>query len=129
MAIKYVLTEKLNPLRRDEAPKWYASTKSTGDLTIKAIGKEITQRSTVNHADTLAVMEALTQILCERLAEGKIVRFGDFGSFQISIGSEGAESEDKFNQTMIKTKKVLFRPGVDIKEMLNNLKFEKEQKA
>ncbi len=125
MAIKYVLSEKGNPLKPADPKKWYANAKSTGDITLKALGKEITQRSTVNHADTLAVLEALTQVLTERLAEGKIVRFGDFGSFQVSIGSEGAIKADKFNTSMIKTKKVTFRPGADIKEMLNNLKFEK----
>jgi predicted histone-like DNA-binding protein len=92
---------------------------------LKALGKEITQRSTVNHADTLAVLEALTQVLTDQLAEGKIVRFGDFGSFQIGIGSGGAESKEKFTSSLIKTKKVTFRPGIDLKEMLNNLKFEK----
>jgi predicted histone-like DNA-binding protein len=79
----------------------------------------------VNHADTLAVLEALTQVLTMRLDEGKIVRFGDFGSFQVAVGSTGAESEEKFSTSLIKTRKVVFRPGVDIKSMLNNLKFEK----
>ena len=105
--------------------KWYANARSTGEVTLRALGKEITQRSTVNHADTLAVLEALTQVLTEKLADGKIVRFGDFGSFQVSIGSEGSETEEKFNSSLIKTKKVTFRPGIDIKEMLNNLKFAK----
>ncbi|MDR2009131.1 MAG: HU family DNA-binding protein [Bacteroidales bacterium] len=125
MAIKYVLSEKSNPMDPEQPKKWYAHAKSAGDITLKALGKEITQRSTVNHADTLAVLEALTQLLTEKLAEGKIVRFGDLGSFQISIGSEGAETEENFNSSMIKTKKVSFRPGIDLKEMLNNLKFEK----
>ncbi|MFT3738179.1 MAG: HU family DNA-binding protein [Breznakibacter sp.] len=125
MAVKYILSEKGNPLKPAEPKKWYASSKSTGSIELKALGKDITQRSTVNHADTLAVLEALTQVLTSRLAEGQIVRFGDFGSFQVSVGSEGAESEDKFHGSMIKTKKVTFRPGPDLKEMLNNLKFEK----
>ncbi|MDR2651255.1 MAG: HU family DNA-binding protein [Prevotellaceae bacterium] len=125
MAIKYVLSEKGNPLRPEEPKKWYANAKSTGDISLKALGKEITQRSTVNHADTLAVLEALTQVLTERLAEGKIVRFGDFGAFQVNIGSEGAETAEKFTHSLIKTRKVTFRPGVDLKEMLSSLKFEK----
>jgi predicted histone-like DNA-binding protein len=125
MAIQFTLAERGNPLKPEDPKRWYANTKSTGEVTLKALGKEITQRSTVNHADTLAVLEGLTQVLTDRLAEGKIVRFGDFGSFQVSVGSKGAESKEKFTSSLIKTKKVLFRPGVDLKEMLNNLKFEK----
>jgi predicted histone-like DNA-binding protein len=125
MAVKIVVAEKGNPLNPEAPKKWYASAKSTGEISIKSLGKDITQRCTVNHADTLAVLEALTQVLTERLDEGKIVRFGDFGSFQVAVGSAGAESEEKFSTSMIKTKKVVFRPGVDIRFMLNNLKFER----
>ena len=105
--------------------KWYATAKSTGEVTLKALGKEITQRSTVNHADTLAVLESLTQLLVERLAEGKIVRFGDFGAFQITLGSSGADKEEHFSTSLIKSKKVTFRPGADLRDMLKTLKFEK----
>jgi predicted histone-like DNA-binding protein len=125
MAVKIVVSEKGNPLKPEEPKKWYASAKSTGEIALKSLGKDITQRCTVNHADTLAVLEALTQVLTMRLDEGKIVRFGDFGSFQVAVGSTGAESEEKFSTSLIKTRKVVFRPGVDIKSMLNNLKFEK----
>ncbi|MDR1878814.1 MAG: HU family DNA-binding protein [Bacteroidales bacterium] len=125
MSVKYVVTEKGNPLRPEEPKKWYATAKSTGEVSLRALGKEITQRCTVNHADTLAVLEALTQVLTDKLEDGKIVRFGDFGSFQVGIGSTGAEKEDKFTPSLIKTKKVAFRPGVGLKEMMNNLKFEK----
>jgi predicted histone-like DNA-binding protein len=123
MAINYVLSEKGNPLRPEEPKKWYASAVSTGDVRLKALGKEITQRSTVNYADTLAVLEALTQVLRDRLEDGKIVRFGDFGSFQVAAGSEGVETPEQFSVSKIKTRKIVFRPGMDLKEMLNNLKF------
>jgi predicted histone-like DNA-binding protein len=125
MSVKYVLVEKRNPLLPEEPKKWYANAKSTGEISLKALGKEITQRSTVNYADTLAVLEALTQVLTTQLSEGKIVRFGDFGSFQIGLGSAGAETKEQYTASLIKSKKVIFRPGVDLKEMLNNLKFEK----
>jgi predicted histone-like DNA-binding protein len=125
MSVKFVLAAKRNPRDPNSPKKWYAITKSTGTASLKALGKEITQRCTVNYADTLAVLEGLTQVLTSKLDEGKIVRFGDFGSFQIGVGSEGAETEEQFNASMIKSKKVHFRPGEDLKEMLNNLKFEK----
>ena len=125
MSVKFVISAKGNPLKPEEPKKWYAVAKSSGDVTLKALGKEITQRSTVNPADTAAVLEALTQVLAERLSDGKIVRFGDFGSFQVTLGSSGADSAEKFNAALIKSKKVTFRPGTDLREMLKNLKFEK----
>jgi predicted histone-like DNA-binding protein len=82
-------------------------------------------RYTVSPADTQAVLVALTEVLTEHLAEGKIVRLGDFGAFQVSVSSEDAETEAKFNASLIKSNKVVFRPGTDLKKMQNNLKYEK----
>jgi predicted histone-like DNA-binding protein len=125
MAVRYTVSERGNPLNPVQPKKWYANAKSTGDTTLRALGKEIAARSTVSPADTQAVLVALTEVLVEHLTEGKIVRLGDFGAFQVSISSEGAETEAKFNASLIKGNKVVFRPGTDLKEMQNNLKYEK----
>jgi predicted histone-like DNA-binding protein len=125
MAVKYTVSEKGNPLNPSQPKKWYANAKSAGDITLRALSKEIAARSTVSPADTQAVLVALTEALVQNLAEGKIVRLGDFGAFQASISSEGAETEAKFNASLIKGSKVVFRPGTDLKEMQKNLKYEK----
>jgi predicted histone-like DNA-binding protein len=125
MAVKYTVSERGNPLNPTQPKKWYANAKSTGDTTLRALSKEIAARSTVSSADTQAVLVALTEVLVQNLAGGKIVRLGDFGAFQVSVSSEGAETEAKFNASLIKGSKVVFRPGIDIKEMQKNLKYEK----
>ena len=125
MAINYVLVERGNPQKPEEPKKFYAQAKSTGSVTLKELGKEITQRSTVNHADTLAVLEALTQVLADNLSAGKIVRLGDFGTFQIAITSDGAETEKEFTSNLVKNPKVAFRAGNDLKDMLKVLKYER----
>ncbi len=129
MSVKYVLSEKGNPLKPADPKKWYATAKSTGEFTLRKLSKEIAEGSTtVSDTDVLAVLNDLTKILRRHLENGEIVRFGDFGSFQITVSSEGAGSEEKFHASMIKGSKVVFRPGVDLKEMQNNLKFEKMSK-
>ncbi|MDR1112388.1 MAG: HU family DNA-binding protein [Bacteroidales bacterium] len=93
------------------------------------MSKEIAEAgSTVSDTDVLAVLNDLTKILKRHLDNGEIVRFGDFGSFQITISSEGVESEEKFNASLIRSSKVSFRAGADLREMLNNLKYTKEKK-
>ena len=126
MAVEYVLVERANLQDRTAPKKFYAQAKGSGVLTLKKLGKEIADGSTtVSDTDVLAVLNDLTKLLKRHLDNGEIVRFGDFGTFQITLGSEGAETEAKFHHSMITKTKVAFRPGVDLKEMLNNLKFEK----
>jgi len=129
MAVKYVLSEKGNPQTPEVAKKWYATAKSSGELTFRNLSKEIAEGSTtVSDTDALAVLNELVKILSRHLENGEIVRFGDFGSFQIGIKSNGSETEAKFHPSLIKTSKVVFRPGIDLREMKNNLKFEKTQR-
>ena len=123
--IKYVLSQKRNPQDPEGPRKWYATAKSTKEVTLKQLGREITQRCTVNYADTLAVLESLTQMLTEHLGENEIVKLGDFGTFYITIGSEGAESEEKFHRSMVRDPMVRFRSGPALKELLRILVFEK----
>ena len=125
MSVKYTINERGNPLQPKQPKKWYANARSTGNTTLRTLSKEIAARSTVSPADTQAVLIALTEVLVEHLAEGRIVRLGDFGAFQVSVSSTGAETEAKFNASLIKSNKVIFRPGIDLREMQKNLKFEK----
>ncbi len=128
MAVNYVIVPKTNPQDRKAAPKFYAQAKGRGELTFRKLSKEIAEGSTtVSDTDVLAVLNDLVKVLRRHLENGEIVRFGDFGSFQIGISSEGAETAEKFHSSLIKNPKVTFRPGVDLKEMLATLKYEKGQ--
>ena len=126
MAVNYALVQKGNPGNPDAPKKFYATAKSSGELTLKKLSKEIAEGSTtVSDTDALAVLNELTKILKKHLANGEIVRFGDFGTFQIALTSAGAETEAKFHQSLIKNPKIAFRPGGDLKEMLATLKYTK----
>jgi predicted histone-like DNA-binding protein len=82
--------------------------------------KEITESgTTVSNTDVLAVLNYLTKIFKRHLENGEIVQFGDFGTFQISVASEGAETAEKFNALLIKGANIAFRPSVDLKDVRN----------
>ncbi|MDR0874363.1 MAG: HU family DNA-binding protein [Prevotellaceae bacterium] len=126
MAVKYVVVEKGNPSNPAAPKKFYAAAKASGELNFRKLSKEISEGSTtVSDTDVLAVLNDLTKVLRRHLENGEIVRFGDFGAFQVSVSGEGAETAEKYHASLIKSSKVVFRPGIDLREMQNNLKFEK----
>ena len=129
MAIKYNIIERKNILKPSEPAKFYASAKADGEISFKALAKEIAAAgSTVSDSDMLAVLNNLNKLLIKHLSEGKIVRFGDFGSFQVSVSSTGAETEAKFSSSNITGNKIQFRPGAELKAMLATAKYEKLKK-
>jgi predicted histone-like DNA-binding protein len=127
MSVQYVIIERGNPLNMAAPKKFYAMAKSAGVVTLKQLSKDISARSTVNSSDTLAVLDSLVQQLTKELEEGRIVRLGDFGSFQLSLSSEGADTAEKFNSSMVKKSKILFRPGIDLRNMLATVSYKKEK--
>jgi len=99
MAIKYSLIERINPADLSMPRKIYAVNKSSGELSLRQLSKRIADISTVSSIDTMAVLEALVQVIPEELSDGNIVRLGDFGSFYANLKSSGAETEEDFNNT------------------------------
>ncbi len=126
MALTYVVVERGNPLNPQEAKKYYARTKASGQVTLKKLGKEIAQgNSALKSNDVLAVLNDFTKVLVQHLAAGEIVRLGDMGAFQFILTGHGAESVEKFNPSHITGGKITFRPGLDLKAALASLKYER----
>lgn len=125
MAINYSLTQRVN-LKDANAPrKFYAISKSSGEETVRQLATEISKRSGLSSSEVFAVIEAFIDLVPERIAEGKIVRLGDFGSFYITLSSEGVETAETFNSSLIKGNKLNFRPGKIIQNTLNNIEYSK----
>ncbi|MBC8385354.1 MAG: HU family DNA-binding protein [Candidatus Cloacimonetes bacterium] len=126
MAVNYVVKQRFNPNDPEAPKKWYGIAKSTGNSTLRKISKKIESISTVSSIDTMAVLEAFLQVLPEELGEGRTVRLGDFGSFRITIMTEGVEEEKNFSSKNILRNKMVFTPGKEVKNALSFFEYRKE---
>jgi predicted histone-like DNA-binding protein len=127
MAIKFKVIEKGQPgVTGGGVKKHYASANMSGEMTLDGLTKFIEKISTVSGADIRAVLYALVDVMQDALANGQIVRLGELGSLRVSISSEGKENADEVNAAAIKAARVVFTPGKNIKTMLNNLTYSKE---
>jgi predicted histone-like DNA-binding protein len=124
--IYYTLAPKKNVLQPEMPIRYYAIAVSRGTADLRSIAESISQRSSVSTIDTMAVIEALLNLIPEELAEGRIVKLGDFGSFSLSIRSEGIEDPAKFHPSKIGERVVHFRAGKEFRKRLVNLKFGKD---
>jgi len=125
MAISYVLTQRVNPKDLTAPRKFYAIAKSSGEETVRQLATEISKRNGLSTADVFAVLEAFIDLIPERIAEGKLVRLGEFGSFNLTLSSEGAEKAEDFNVSLIKGNSLNFRPGKLIQNVLTTVDYQK----
>ena len=120
------MAQKGKPGDPETPKKFYAQARARKEFTFRELSKEISEGSTtVSDTDVMAVLNDLIKVLKRHLENGEIVRLGDFGTFQVSITGEGAETAEAFNSSLIKNEKIVFRPGIDLKDMLLTLKYEK----
>ena len=111
MSVKYSVVMRKNPSKISEPGKYYAHAQAYGEMDFDSLCEEVNGRCTVTRADVAASVEAILESMKKALAEGRIVRLGNFGSFQIGVRSNGATTEDEFASSMIRGTRISFRPG------------------
>ena len=110
------------PGEKDSEKKFYAVSKMNGTSSMKTLCKLISARSTVS-ADVKAVLDNLNFVLDMELQEGRIVKFGDFGSFRISVSSDGVTDKKDFNSGMLRPARIIFTPGGELKDTKKTLEY------
>ena len=127
MSIKYKLIEKGQPgVAGGGTKKWYASIVTDGELDIDDIVKQIEKFSSLSEADIRGVVIAVENFIQEALADSKIVRLDKLGTFYPTLSSGGAATEKDFNQSLIKSAGVNYRPGKRILDTIKSKGFEKK---
>ncbi|QYR02527.1 HU family DNA-binding protein [Riemerella anatipestifer] len=126
MAIKFTVVEKPQPgVAGGGIKKWYAQAVSAGELTIDDMVKQIEKFSALSEADIKGVLVALENVAQEALANGYMVRLEKLGTLYPTLSSGGAATEKDFNQSLIKSVGVNYRPGKRILDSMTAAGFEK----
>lgn len=126
MSVKFNVVAKKNPQDLTAAPKWYASAVGNGETTLKDLADYASETSTVSKADILAVLETTLTKVSKDLANGKIVKVGEYFTLQMSLSSEGSATEAEVTSSKVKGAKINFRPGKMLKDMIKLATFSKK---
>lgn len=123
MSVKYSLTKRCNPKDKNEDKKFYAQSQGSGETTYDEMCAEISGRCTLTKADVSCAIEAILESFEHSLRKGEPIRLGQFGSFRVGLSSKGVEKEEDFTSSMITKRRILFRPGKLLTNMLKTLEF------
>nr|DAS50417.1 MAG TPA: DNA-binding protein [Caudoviricetes sp.] len=116
MSVNYSLAHMSSKPGDDAAPKlFYAKAQAAGEVTMDEMAEDIAYSTSLTDGDVLNAIRALIKQVNKHLAAGKIVRLETFGTFQVQLQSEGAETEKKFTSSNITGASIQFRPGKPIK--------------
>ena len=116
--------KKDTDLVKTEKQNAFAISQYTDVMTIEKFAKHITSHGSVySRADISAILYMAVDCMREMLLEGKKIRLGDLGDFSVLLGSQGAESADKFTAQNINQVKVQWEPGKEFKNLLDDAEF------
>lgn len=116
MSVNYSLAYMSSkPHEKDAKKLYYAKAQASGIVTMDEVAEDIAYATSLTDGDVLNAIRALIKQVNKHLAAGKIVKLENFGSFQLQLCSEGAETEAEFNASNITAANIQFRPGNSIK--------------
>ena len=129
MAVKIKAVLRVNPQDVTAPQKFYAKAVGDGRTDLKRLAKLVAMQCTVNRADCLAVLAALEDNIIMELQDGRIVQLGDLGTFQLGVSSTSSLTSEEVGSNSVKKARLNFRPGEELKKMLNNLSYQKSTDA
>lgn len=124
MAILLKTMMRKNPLDKDAAPKYYPVQKTIKLIDETTVAEQIADETTLNPAEALMVIRQLRKVLLRELMNSNSVKLGNWGSFGITLSTEGADNRESVKATHVKKVNVRFTPGTEMKEALNKAQFE-----
>ena len=125
MPLNYSIAMLPNPMEKSAPPRAYAKAQINGEMSLKELSKEVSNKCTVHSADVSAVLIATVETLLAALKEGKQVDFGELGKFRLQICSKGAESAEKFSTSDIKGVNIQFVPSRDLRNIFPDMEFKR----
>ncbi|HMR16343.1 HU family DNA-binding protein [Mariniflexile maritimum] len=125
MAIKFKAQARKNPQDVNLPEKYYAAAIADGEVDMDTLAEQISYQCTVTESDCYAVLLSLERNIIDALKQGRIVKLGRLGNFQVGLSSEGRDTELAVDANAITKTRILFRPGKRLRNLLNELIFRK----
>lgn len=125
MPIKFKVQSRKNPQDLTAPDKYYAAALGNGETDLEALATMIAYQSTLTDTDCYAVLKSLEHNIINELNQGRIIKLGSLGNFQISISSDGKTTPEEVTAADVKKSRILFRPGKKLRQLLKTVNYQK----
>lgn len=123
MSILIKAVQRHNPSDKDAPQKWYPVQNSTGMVDETRVADLIADETTLNPAEALMAIRQLRKVVQRLLLDGHSVKLGNWGSFSVTLHTQGAESKDELTARNIQQVNIDFQPGEDLKAAMQKADF------
>ncbi len=123
MSIFLKPVQRHNPARPDEPMKWYPVQYTTKLVDETEVAEMIADETTLNPMEAQMAIRQLRKVVQRLLLDGKSVKLGNWGTFNVTLSTEGAETPETLTARNVKTVNINFQPGDELKTAMQKADF------
>ena len=125
MSVQFKMIPKQNNLVSPPKVSYYPCAVSKGEMQLNDLANIISGRSSMSKADCYGVIMALSEVIGESLADGKIVKIESLGTFQLILKGTASENEDDLGKSSIVGARVSYKPSKELKNRIKRITYKR----
>ena len=123
MSIFLKAVQRINPSEPDEPKKWYPVQYTTKRVDESEVAMLIADETTLNPMEAAMAIRQLRKVVQRLLLDGKSVKLGDWGTFNITLNTEGTERKEDLTAHNVKRVNINFQPADEMKAAMQKADF------
>ncbi len=123
MSIPVKRISRKNPMKPEEAPKWYPVQNSAGMVDEDRVAELIADETTLNPTEALMAIRQLRKVAQRLLLDGHSVKLGNWGTFAVTLKTHGAPTKEAVKAENIDKVNINFQAGEDLKAAMQKAEF------
>ena len=123
MSIFLKAVQRINPAEPDEPKQWYPVQYTTKMVDENEVAMLIADETTLNPMEAAMAIRQLRKVVQRLLLDGKSVKLGDWGTFNITLNTEGAERKEDLTAHNVKRVNINFQPADEMKAAMQKTDF------
>ena len=125
MALRYEVRQIKNPKDPSASPKYYLTAKTFAPIDRDFLIKDMVNHTSLTQQEAATGIDYLFEVIPKYISLGFTVLVGKMGHFRIAIKSEGSDTPEEATVDRIKSKRLVFFCGSDIRKQINGCSVEK----
>lgn len=125
MSLRYRVVPRVNPFKREEAPKYFMVALSREFYELEDLLSDICVDSTIDPDETMLAVRRLFKKAADRLEHGATISLGDLGHIRLTIRSKGADQPEQVLATNATDIIPHFVFGKKLRDRIRNVSLER----
>ena len=123
MSIFLKAIQRINPLNPKGPKKWHPVQYTTKLVDEDEVAMLVADETTLNPMEAAMAIRQLRKVVQRLLLEGKSVKLGNWGTFSITLNTEGAETKKELTAHHVKRINIKFQPADELKAAMQKADF------